>query len=261
MLNEGSIPLLVSFPHAGTEIPASIAARMTAAGRAVPDTDWHLPQLYEFARLMGASTVQPRFSRYVIDLNRPPDDASLYPGLTTTSLCTLHTFAGDPVYRSGQEPGADEIADRRELYWEPYHAMLANELDRIRERHGIALLLDAHSIASRLPRLFDGQLPDVNLGTHDGRSCALNLQAELTHALQRHPEYSHVVDGRFKGGYITRHYGRPADRLHAFQVELTQRTYMDEAPPFAYRMDLAQSVRPVLDALVRSALDWAWNET
>ena len=261
MVNEGSVPLLVSFPHAGTEIPASIAARMSAAARAVPDTDWHLPRLYEFARAIGASTLQPRFSRYVIDLNRPPDDASLYPGLATTGLCPLETFAGDPLYRPGQAPGPDEIADRRELYWEPYHAMLANELDRMRERHGIALLLDAHSIASRVPRLFDGQLPDFNLGTHDGRSCALNMQAELLRALQQHPEYTHVVDGRFKGGYITRHYGRPADRFHAFQVELTQRTYMDETPPFAYRPDLAQSVRPVLDALIRAALDWAWNET
>lgn len=257
VLTPGTIPLLVSFPHTGTDIPSSIARRMTPAALLRADTDWHLPQLYAFACEMGASTLVPRYSRYVIDLNRPPEGSNLYPGQDTTGLVPIDTFRKETIYLPGEEPDEAEIAERRELYWCPYHEALASELARLRAAHGHSVLWDAHSIASFLPRFFEGRLPDLNLGTADGRSCAPHVQAAAESVLNAQSVFTHVTNGRFKGGYITRHHGRPKDGIHALQMEMCLATYMDEAAPFAYRPDLATRVQPVLqrmlDAVVKAA--------
>ncbi len=225
--SKGGSPLLISVPHDGRLIPDEQAARMTEAGLAIPDTDWHVAELYDFARELGASLLIARYSRYVVDLNRPPDDASLYEGQVATGLCPQFTFAGDPLYRDGQPITAAETEDRIGRYWRPYHERLALALENLRARHGYALLWDAHSIPSRVPRLFDGELPVLNLGNFNGRSCSPHIARELNRVATASP-YASVLNGRFKGGYITRHYGDPANGVQAVQLELAQRAYMDE---------------------------------
>lgn len=223
--HEGNTPLLISIPHDGRELPEVIASRMTAAARALPDTDWHVTRLYAFAREIGASILAARFSRYVIDLNRPPDDASLYPGSAGTGLCPQRTFGGEAIYAAAPEIDTDERLDR---YWRPYHRKIEETLTALRMRHGVALLWDAHSIASRVPSLFEGELPVLNIGTFDGRSCGRQRAARVITVAEQSP-YDAVADGRFKGGFITRHYGDPDNDIHAMQLELAQRAYMDEA--------------------------------
>jgi N-formylglutamate deformylase len=257
-LHEGTAPLLVSLPHDGTELPATIVARATAAGRRVPDTDWHVGKLYAFARELGASMIVPRWSRYVVDLNRDPEGHVLYPGRAETALVPVTTFAGEPIYAAGDEPGEKEVALRREMYWRPYHEALAGELARMRKRHPRVVLWDGHSIKSRVPMFFDGRLPDFNLGTADGASCSPALQARLTGVLRERAAggngaYSHVVNGRFKGGYITRHYGRPDAGIEAVQLELAQYTYMDE-DSFEYLPERAAPVQAIIRALLETCL-------
>lgn len=251
-LESGRAPLLVSLPHDGSHIPDALAARMTPAARTAPDTDWFVSRLYAFARELGASILRPNHSRYVVDLNRPPDDVSLYPGQNTTGLCPSVRFTGEPVYLPGQDPDAAEVAARVERYWRPYHDALADELARLRARFGRALLWDGHSIRGELPFLFEGRLPDLNLGTASGTSCTPALQARLASVLASQTRYSHVINGRFKGGYITRHYGNPARGVEAIQLELAQSTYMDEGatsylPERAERLERIV-LRPLLEA-------------
>ena len=253
-LHRGTAPLLVSLPHDGREIPDAIAARMTAAARAVPDTDWHVSRLYAFARELGASILVPRHSRYVVDLNRPPDDSSLYPGQTSTGLCPAVQFNGAPVYRDGGALSAEEIGARVQRYWQPYHAALRAELDRLRAEHGHAVLWEGHSIrGSGLPLLFDGRLPDFNLGTASGHSCSPALQARLEAALAAQTDYDWVANGRFKGGHITRHYGDPEAGIDAVQLETSQRVYMNEAT-FDYDEVKAAAAQTVIRALLEAAL-------
>ena len=253
-LTPGTAPLLVSFPHAGTAIPDALAARMTPQALQRADVDWHLPQLYAFARALGASTLEAHFARHVIDLNRPPEDTSLYPGQDVTGLLPLDTFRKEPLYRPGQAPDAAESLERRARYWQPDHDALRTELGRLRARHGAVVLWDAHSIVSVLPRFFDGRLPDLNLGTAEGRACAPRLQQAVEAVMSAQPRFSHVSNGRFKGGYITRHYGEPDAGIHALQLEMCQCTYMDETAPFAYRPDLAGSVQPLLQRMLDAVL-------
>jgi N-formylglutamate deformylase len=255
-LHRGTAPLLVSMPHVGTYLPPELAGRMTEAALAVPDTDWHVDRLYDFLDELGASVLCPTHSRYVVDLNRPPDGTSLYPGQDTTGIVPVDTFARDPLYRSGHAPDEREVADRIARFWRPYHDALRGELERVRSAHGYALLWDAHSIASELPRFFSGRLPDLNFGTASGAACAPAIEAAVFEAGRSAAGYSAVLNGRFKGGYITRAYGRPAERIHAIQLELSQRTYMNEPPPFEFREDLASRLRPwlrrFLEAFVRA---------
>lgn len=253
-LHRGEAPLLVSLPHDGTAVPEALAARMTPEARAVPDTDWFVSRLYAFARGLGASVLVPRYSRYVVDLNRPPDDVSLYPGQNTTGLCPAVRFDGQPVYLPGQAPGSDEVQARVESYWRPYHDALAEELARLGQRHGRVLLWEGHSIRGTVPFLFEGRLPDLNLGTAAGASCAPARQARLEAVLAAQSDYSWVANGRFKGGYITRHYGQPAQGIDAVQLELAQSTYMDE-DAVRYDEARARKLQVVLDALLRAARD------
>jgi len=253
VLHRGTAPLLVSLPHDGTFVPAAIKERLTPSARRVPDTDWHVARLYAFARDLGASVIVPTHSRYVVDLNRPPDDASLYPGRNTTGLCPIVQFSGEPVYRPGVEPRPAEIAMRVDRYWRPYHDALAAELARLREAHGRVVLWEGHSIRAEVPFLFEGRLPDFNLGTANGASCAPDLQERLAAVLAAHPDRTHVVNGRFKGGYITRHHGRPEQGIDAVQLELAQCNYMDETT-FEYLPERAVATQAVIRQLLEACL-------
>lgn len=255
-LHRGSTPLLVGVPHAGTRIPDDLRDGFVDRALDVEDSDWHLDRVYGFVREMGAGLIVPLYSRYLIDLNRPPDDVPMYAGANNTELCPTRFFTGDPLYREGRAPDALEVAKRRERYWRPYHEALAAELDRLRSAHGHALLFDAHSIRSELPWLFEGRLPDLNLGTANGASCAPSLRTALAGVLAEQHAFTHVVDGRFKGGYITRHYGRPRERQHAVQLEMCFACYMEERPPFGYDDSRAQRLQPVLAKLVETMLAW-----
>ena len=252
-LYPGTAPLLVSLPHDGTALPDDIASRMTPAARRVPDTDWHVARLYAFARELGASIIVPKFSRYVVDLNRPPDDVSLYPGQNTTGLCPLVQFSDEPIYLPKQEPTADEIGERVVRYWRPYHDAITAELARIKQTHGHAVLWEGHSIRSIVPFLFDGRLPDFNQGTANGASCSPALQQRLANVLAAQKKYTFVVNGRFKGGYITRHYGDRASGIDAIQLELAQCNYMDEAS-LGYLPELAESVQRVVQLLLEASI-------
>ncbi|MFG6413207.1 N-formylglutamate deformylase [Roseateles sp. DC23W] len=257
-LQQGRVPLLISLPHVGTDIPADIGERLVPRALASEDSDWHLERLYRpLADKLGASLIVPRYSRYVIDLNRPPDDQPLYPGASGgTGLVPTRFFTDDPLYRDGVEPHATEVSVRREAYWRPYHDALAAELARLRAAHGHALLFDGHSIRSELPWLFEGRLPALNLGTADGASCAPAITERLAALLAGQAEFSQVVNGRFKGGYITRHYGRPTQGWHAVQLEMCQRCYMDEAcvPREAYDETFAAAVAPLIEKMLQEML-------
>ena len=254
-LHRGTAPLLVSLPHDGSAIPDALAARMTPEARRAPDTDWHVSRLYAFARELGASILVPVHSRYVIDLNRGEDDTSLYPGQNTTGLVPLVRFTGEPVYLPGREPDADEVVSRIDVYWRPYHAALRAELERIRAQHGRAALWEGHSIrGSGLPFLFEGRLPDLNLGTANGASCSPALQARIERELAAQGDYDWVANGRFKGGHITRHYADPGNGIDAIQLELSQRIYMDE-DSFGYDEAKAGRLQAVLRRLLEVALE------
>jgi len=253
----GRTPLLVSMPHVGTHIPDEVAADLTEQALTVPDTDWHVDRLYDFLDDLGASVIAATHSRYVVDLNRAPDGSDLYPGRDTTELCPTTGFDRAPLYRDGRRPDGAAIARRVSTWWQPYHTALSAELERLKAMHGVALLWDAHSIASEVPRFFKGRLPDLNLGTNGGVSCDRSLARRVMAVAEAAPGYDAVLDGRFKGGHITRHYGNPGEAVHAIQLELSQRTYMDEGPPFAFRDDLAGALRPLLRAMLEAVLRWA----
>lgn len=247
-LIKGSVPVLISMPHNGEQIPEDIASTMTALAKTVPDTDWHKDKLYDFAKALGAYILIPKFSRYVIDLNRDPNGIDLYPGANSTELCPTTAFDLSPLYLKGLKPNKDEINRRIEKYWQPYHDAIATTLSEIKSRFGQCVLLDAHSILSHVPRFFEGQLPDFNFGTANGKSCSSSLINTID-SLDFTP-FSKVTDGRFKGGFITRFYGSPENGVHAIQLELSQNTYMHEPNP-DYDELLAAKVKPKLQQLVQ----------
>jgi N-formylglutamate deformylase len=255
-LHRGSGTLLLSMPHVGTEIPADQRPRYTARALEVEDTDWHLDRLYAFAADLGATLIVPRVSRYLVDLNRPSENTPMYAGQNNTELCPTRHFTGEPIYQPGEEPDEAEIRRRVSAYWHPYHDALRAELLRLKVKHGHAVLFDAHSIKSELPWLFEGRLPHMNLGTVGGTSCAPALRDALARVLGAQTHFSHVVDGRFKGGHITRHFGRPVDGVHAVQLEMCWRAYMDEDPPYAWNEARAAAVMPLLRTLVQTLLAW-----
>lgn len=250
----GTVPLLVSMPHTGTEIPTELQGDYADRALGLEDTDWHLHRLYDFLPTLGASVIRPKYSRYVIDLNRPPDDAPMYPGASNTELCPTRFFNGDALYKEGRAPDLAERLRRREAYWQPYHSALAAELARLKAEHGFALLWDAHSIRSEIPWLFEGRLPDLNIGTANGAAAHESITEAAATACAGVPGVSSIVNGRFKGGYITRHYGRPAQHVHAVQLEKCQSLYMQEVAPFAYDDTLAKKIQPVLNKMVTASL-------
>jgi len=262
IFSPGTIPLLVSIPHAGTDMPVHLASRLTREAQPLPDTDWHVDKLYDFLGDLGASVVAATMSRYVVDLNRPASDESLYPGQTTTGLFPAETFEGRPVWSA--PPTDDEKAQIIDTVWRPYHERIRMELDRLKAEHGFALLWEAHSIAPVLPRLFDGRLPDLNLGTNGGAACPAPVLDRIMDVVGAQDSYTATADGRFKGGFITRHFGRPAERVLALQLELAQSTYMEDGtwngggePRLDFRR--AEALRPLLrrmiDTFITAAAD------
>lgn len=242
----GTVPVILSIPHTGTYVPEAILERFTAEAKQLPDTDWHVEKLYAFAREMGVHVLTATHSRYVADLNRAPDNSSLYPGRFTTGLCPLTLFDGTPIYQKGMELDDDkEIRARTENYWQPYHTKLFSLISELKAKHRKIIVFDAHSIRSEVPTLFSGSLPDLNIGTADGVSADAAL-AEKLFAVCKQSPYSAVLNGRFKGGYITRHYGNPKDGIHAVQLELAQKNYMEEQSPFAYEPVKAAKLQAVL---------------
>ncbi|MCJ8319753.1 MAG: N-formylglutamate deformylase [Colwellia sp.] len=252
ILTKGTSPLLISMPHNGQAIPDDIALTMTESAKKVADTDWYKDRLYDFAHTLGANILIPKYNRYVIDLNREPTGIDLYPGQNSTELCPTSAFDLTPLYLNEQQPGEKEIQHRIKHYWQPYHDALNNRLAEIKQQFGYAILLEAHSILSHVPRFFEGQLPDFNFGTANGKSCSDKV-ITLIQQLDYSP-YSMVSNGRFKGGFITRHYGQPENNIHAVQLELSQRTYMNE-PTNEYNEILAGQVKPKLEALVKSLIN------
>jgi N-formylglutamate amidohydrolase len=249
---QGRTPLLVSVPHDGRQLPRELVAEMTVAGRSIPDTDWHVARLYDFVADLGASVITADYSRYVVDLNRSDDDAPLYDGQQASGLCPTQTFAGEDIYR--RETLIDTRA-RVGRYWRPYHRKIEQTLQELRSVFGYALLWDAHSIPSRVPALFDGELPELNVGTWHQRSCAAEI-AFAVKAVADASGYSAVLDGRFTGGYITRHYGRPTAGVHAIQLELAQRSYMNERTG-EYDETRAAAVRATLAKMLRAFMNTA----
>jgi formiminoglutamase len=248
-VHRGDGPVVLAQPHAGTDLPDDIRGRLNETGQALADTDWHIDRLYD-GLLSDATVVRATLHRYVIDVNRDPEDRSLYPGMNTTGLCPVTDFDGRPIYRSGEEPSAGEIESRRRAFHAPYHDTLAAEIERVRQRHGIAVLYDCHSIRSRIPFLFDGTLPVFSIGTSDGESCAAAIEELAARTCADAEEFSTVVNGRFKGGWTTRHYGAPGRGVHAVQMELAQRVYMEESPPWKYSLERAAVVRTYLRKLL-----------
>jgi N-formylglutamate deformylase len=252
---QGTAPLLISIPHAGTHLTPEVASGLSDAALPLSDTDWHIPQLYDFARALGASILVGQYSRFVIDLNRPSDDKPLYT-TATTGLYPDTLFDGRATFKPGMTPADARRQQYLEQIWQPYHQKIRSELARMKQEFGYALLFDAHSIASVIPRLFDGQLPDLNLGTNSGASCSPALSEILERTCNQQSRFSHVLNGRFKGGYITRAYGQPDLDIHAVQLELAQVNYMEEIEPFAFAPDKAAELQVLLKRLLEGMVRW-----
>lgn len=239
----GDSPVVLGVPHSGNFVPDSIWNSLNARGQKRADTDWHVDRLYT-GLLPGATMVRANFHRYVIDANRDPEGVSLYPGQNTTTLCPTTDFDGRPIYQDGGEPDSAEIEARRLAWHAPYHAALEAELMRVRAEHGVAILYDCHSIRSVVPFLFEGVLPDFNTGTNNGATCAPNVEAAVFDRTKRANGYTAVLNGRFKGGWTTRHYGRPGTGFHAVQMELAQQSHLaSEDLPFDYDEEKAERLR------------------
>jgi N-formylglutamate deformylase len=267
-------PLIVSMPHTGEQLVPEMERQLVSPWLARKDTDWHIEKLYDFMPELGATSVRTMLSRTVIDVNRDPSGKSLYPGQATTELCPTTTFDGEPLYRAGQAPNALEVARRKIAYFDPYHAVLAAEIARLRAQHAKVVLFDAHSIRSVIPRLFQGQLPDFNVGTHNGESCDTALTATVE-AICDSTGFFRVTNGRFTGGWTIRHYGNPDEGLHAIQLELACRCYLREPDedhwgsgppkyerdtwPPPYEEERAQPIREAVYRILRACIRFATN--
>ncbi len=248
---EGDGPIILGQPHGGTHVPDELFARLNENGQALSDTDWHIARLYDDL-LPGVSIVRSNIHRYVIDANRDPGGASLYPGQNTTSLCPLTDFDGNPIWKEGQGPTDDEILLRRESFHAPYHRALGEQIARVKARHGVAIFYDCHSIRSEIEFLFEGRLPVFNIGTDNGKTCHPAIEQTTFDRCAAATSFDTVCNGRFRGGWSTRHYADLKNSVHAIQMELSQRAYMSEAAPWHYRADLADGLRPVLATILKS---------
>jgi len=260
-VTRGESPLILAMPHTGLYLPEDITAHLNDRGRALEDTDWHIDRLYS-DMAPQATIVRALFHRYVIDANRDPAGISLYPGQNTTQLCPVTDFNGQPIYLEGHEPDQQEIERRRKAFHAPYHAALQGEIDRILDQFGIVVVYDCHSIRSNIPFLFDGQLPDFNIGTNSGATCAPEIEQLVAEICANAEGFTSIVNGRFKGGWTTRNYGRPDTGIHAIQMELAQSTYLtSENAPFNYAGQNAQKLRIHLKKILLSLTSWAQNHT
>ena len=252
----GDGPIILAQPHGGTYVPSEILAKLNATGQALADADWHIMRLYD-GLCKNATIIKANFHRYMIDANRDPADISLYPGQNSTSLCPVTDFDGAPIYKSGMEPSADEILNRKQTWHAPYHHALQNQIHRVKSHHDIAVVYDCHSIRSRIPFLFEGTLPDLNIGTDDGRTCSPELQS-IVHKCAASSPYNTVLNGRFRGGWTTRHYGKPQTDVHAIQMEIAQQAYLEhEHAPWNYDAAKSAKLRIVLTQILDHLADHA----
>jgi N-formylglutamate deformylase len=249
--HQGDSPLLISFPHDGTDIPSDLLGKLTKAGKSNSDCDWHIAALYGFIDDLDISYIKPKYSRYVVDLNRSAEGELLYPGQVETGICPLNNFNGESLYLANEDPDKSEIESRVENYWRPYHQHIRNELQRIKNKHGHAILWDAHSISGEVPLLFDGHLPDLNFGSANGASCDEPLMNELIRMTQENSDYSVVLNQRFKGGYITRHYGDPKNSINAIQLEINQNNYLSQAKPLKIDEEKAKKLTSMLQLYIQ----------
>ena len=254
-VTRGEGAVVLGLPHTGTFVPAEVLDGFNGTGRVLADSDWHIDRLYS-GLIPGLTTVRTPVHRYVIDVNRDPEGQSLYPGQNTTGLCPVTDFDGVPIYVEGREPDAAETQRRLEAYHRPYHAALKAELDRVRAKHGFAILYDCHSIRSHIPFLFEGTLPDFNIGTDSGKTCAPDLVEGVEAKCRTAEGYTTVVNGRFKGGWTTRHCGDPENSIHAIQMELAQSAYMQESAPWTWDETKAQRLRQILTTILEQLSDW-----
>jgi len=252
-LHQGELPILVSLPHIGTGLPDGFAKRLSPAASILPDTDWFVDKLYDRVLTSEVSIIKPFFSRYLADLNRPGDNHSLYPGQNTTGLCPLTTFHGDPIYVKNEEPDKTELTKRRQFFWQPYHDALQNELERLRAIYGHVLLWDAHSINPVIPNLFEGRLPDLNIGTNQGNACAPAIQRAVEEQTKTAKGFTWVSNGRFTGGYITRHFGDPDNGIHAVQLEMATSAYMRSDPPYIWDAQTAAPMATIVEDIFNAA--------
>lgn len=252
----GDSPLVLGLPHSGTDLPGELEDRLNETGLARTDTDWHIDRLYD-ELITDVTTVRTRLHRYAIDVNRDPTGQSLYPGQATTGLCPVTDFDGRPIYHAGAEPSEGEVADRLNAWHAPYHVALADELDRLHAKHGFVVLYDCHSIRSVVPRLFEGTLPDFNIGTNGSRTCSPAIEKAVLSYCESASGFSSVLNGRFRGGWTTRHYGKPDTGFHAIQMELAQSKYLsEEAPPWSYDETSAMPLRRILKNILETLRDW-----
>jgi len=254
-LRRGNSKLIVSMPHVGTQLPESLNVRMTKLAKDLPDTDWYLEELYDFLKDLDVTVIAANYSRYVVDLNRSADDMSLYPGSIVTGLCPIDTFSGELIYQQEMSLDATEIKNRLKMFWHPYHDALTSEIARVKALHGDVIVWDAHSIRSVVPRFFDGELPQLNIGTADGTTCQPKIIEKALSIIKSYDDYSWVDNGRFKGGFITRHYGQPSQGINAIQLEIAMRSYMDESSSSPkFDNDKAQSLRVLLKSMMQSII-------
>jgi formiminoglutamase len=246
---KGTSPIILAFPHGGIDMPSMVHDNLNDNGRHLSDTDWHIRRLYD-GLLDNATYVEAKFHRYIIDANRDPDDVSLYPGQNTTGLCPLSDFDGKAIWKSGYTLDVHETSARRVAFHGIYHTALQDEIDRIKSIYGGAVLYDCHSIRCEIPFLFDGKLPDFNIGTNNSNSCAAEFEQSVLDDCKAATAYKHVVNGRFKGGWTTRHYGKPENNIHAIQMELNLGAYADETAPWAYDDKKAIRLRPILKTIL-----------
>ena len=251
---QGQSPVIVSFPHDGMRLPAEVENQLNERGRQVPDTDWYVNRLYNFLPALDISFFIPEYSRYVVDLNRSSQGGALYPGQYETSVCPVATFNNEPIYNAGKEPDADEVQRRITAYWQPYHDHIQQEVERVKALHGYAILWDAHSIRGVVPQLFDGVLPDLNFGTGGGSSCAPEVLKKVTDIAHAQRDYSVVENARFKGGFITRHYGDPDNNVHTIQLEINQSIYMGDDQLAMLDEQKCERLRPLLEQFLSALL-------
>lgn len=254
-VTQGGSPLLLGLPHTGTDVPPEIWEALNSNGQGLADTDWHIHELYD-GLVADVTTVRTPVHRYVIDVNRDPEGDSLYPGQNTTTLCPLTDFDGQAIYLDGAEPDEAEITRRRDAYHAPYHVALEAELNRIKALHGFAILYDCHSIRGDIPFLFEGRLPDFNVGTNLGATCDSSIEALVVAGCETATGYSSILNGRFKGGWTTRHYGQPTKGFHAIQMELAQATYCAEVPPWTMFSTRADTLREYLTHILSDLCNW-----
>jgi N-formylglutamate deformylase len=248
----GETPVLMCISHVGTAVPAEAAAAMTDAALALPDTDWDIDRLFHFAPALGVGFLKASVSRHVVDLNRDPADADGLP------VCPFVTLGGTPVYRPGAEPGAGTIAERLDAYWQPFHERLDAALTTIRDRFGVAVLIDLHSIPSAR---IGADAWDVSLGTWDGATASPALADRMAAALEAAGSNLIEIDGPVRGGHVVRRYGRPQQGVHALTVVVNQDMYIEAEPERRYREDRATVLRPRLERMLGAAVEWAWERS